>query len=360
MNARIGLGLLAVGLAACGIAAGCTNSSTSSTPTPIPSSSASFSPDTLWVQDATSRTVRSYRGASTANGGQFPAATLSTNDNARPDVDYDPATNTLWYPNQTVPNSTNNSIDIWTAASTHATAAPATFVVAGNPPATDNLEGAAVFDSAHNLLIVAHNTDNTVDVYSMATSMNASTIPAGHVTLTMTDPVLVGTPRPQEMLYDPIRDILFVADQGTVCAKFPGFGAAAAALSGGTTIAMAASTTITALSIGSSTGLAYNSALDLLWITEFTSPPQVTQVKTASTWNTSVSHLVSLTGFTQPSGLAYDTPRDILFVYDSGVVFVFPNGSTASGGQASWPNRRVIFDLTTTLSGFGLSVDTTH
>jgi hypothetical protein len=353
MNARVGLGLLAFGLAACGIAAGCTNSSTSSTPTPVPSSSASFSPDTLWVQDATSRTVRAYKGASTANGGQFTSAELSTNDNARPDIVYDPASNTMWYPNQT-----NNSLDIWTAASTHATAAPATITVVS--PNTINLEGAAVFDSAHNLLIVAHNTNNTVDVYSMATSMTSASVPAGHVTLNMTDAGLVGTPRPQEMFYDPIRDILFVADQGTICAKFPGFGTAAGALSGGTTIAMASSSEITALSIGSSTGLAYNSALDDLWITEYTSPPQITQVKTASTWNTSVSHLVSLTNFTQPSGLTYDAVRDILFVYDSGVVLVFPNGSTASGAQGSWPNRRVMFDFTTTLSGFGLYVDTTH
>ena len=358
MNARVGLALFVAGAMACFIVAGC-NKSSSPAPVPSPTSSSTFSPDTLWVQNATGRDVRSYKGASTANGGLFPNATLVTNDNARPDVVYDPATDTMWYPNQTVPTSApQNSIDIWHTASADATpAAPTIQIISAN---TMNLEGAAVFDSLHNLLIVANNTNNTVDVYSMATAMTSASVPAGHVTLTMMDPGLVGTPRPQEMLYDPARDILFVSDNGTVCAKFNGFGTAAAGLSGGTTIVMPATTEITTLALGNSTGLAYNSTLDLLWVTEV-SPPQVTIVKTASSWNTGANHAVNLTGFTQPSGLAYDsTTRDTLFVYDSGVVDVFPNGSTASGQQASWPGRKQIFDFTTSLSGFGLFVDTTH
>jgi len=57
--------------------------------------------------------------------------------------------------------------------------------------------------------------------------------------------------------------------------------------------------------------------------------------------------------------LGYDAVRDILFVYDSDV-FVYPNATTASGNQLAWPNRRVIFDASTGLSGFGIYIDTTH
>ena len=360
MNARVGLALLVAGLFACALVAGCSNSSTNTiTVTPTPVISGSFAPDTLWVQDATSRTVRAYRGASLANGGQIASVIVTTSDNARPDIVYDPISDTLWYPNQTVPNLTNNTIDIWTAASTLSTSGVGPTIVVGPNSNTNNLEGAAVRDGLHNLLIVAHNTNNTVDVYSMATAMTSSAVPAGHATLTMTDGGLVGTPRPQEMLYDAIHDILFVSDNGTVCAKFSGFGAAASALSGGTTITLAASSEITGLALGNSTGLAYSATADQLFITEV-SPPQITVVKSASTWNTGANHLQNLTGFVQPSGLAYDGIRDILFAYDSGVVFVFPNGSTASGAQLAWPGRRIIFDFSTSLSGFGLTIDLTR
>jgi hypothetical protein len=82
-------------------------------------------------------------------------------------------------------------------------------------------------------------------------------------------------------------------------------------------------------------------------------------MKNASTFNGSTTHSQTLTGFVQPKGLAYDTPRDILYVYDGGV-FVFPNATTASGAQSVGPNRRVIFDVATPLSGFGITVDTTR
>ncbi|MBV8172123.1 MAG: hypothetical protein JO219_09345 [Candidatus Eremiobacteraeota bacterium] len=344
--------VVALGIA---LSAGCSNNSASSSPTPTPTISGSFSPDTIWLQDATSKTVRSYRGASTVNGPAFPTVVVNTSDNANPDVVYDPVTDTLWYPNQSVPNTTNNSIMIWTAATTQTGKLPTFTVTNAN---TNNLEGAALFDNVHNLLIVAHNNSNTVDVYANATAMTAASTPAGHVTLNMTDPTAPGTPRPQEMLYDGVRDILFVADNGTIVAKFPGFGAAAAALGGGATIALSMGTAISGLGLGNGTGLAYNSGQDIIFITEI-SPPQINIIKTASTFNGATTHSQTLTNFTQPKGLAYDVGRDILFVYDSDV-FIFPNASTASGNQGAWPSRRVLFDANTALSGFGITVDTTR
>ena len=355
MNFRVGyVALIAVALGIA-LSAGCSNNNASSSPTPTPTISGSFAPDTLWLQDATSKTVRSYRGASADNGAITPSVILNTSDIANPDVVYDPVTDTLWYPNQSVPNGTNNSIDIWTMATTKNGTTPTITVTSAN---TNNLEGAAVFDSVHNLLIVAHNTGPTVDVYSGATAMTAASVPAGHVTLNMTDPTAPGGARPQEMLYDGIRDILFVADNGTIVAKFPGFGTAAAGLSGGTTISQTMTTAISGLGLGNGTGLAYNSAQDIIFITEI-SPPQIDIVKTASTFNGATTHSQTLTNFTQPKGLAYDVGRDILYVYDSDV-FVFPNGTTASGNRGSWPNARVIFDSSVATSGFGITVDTTR
>jgi hypothetical protein len=356
INARVGLVLLVAGLLACAVVAGCTNSSSNTTPTPTPTVSGSIAPDTLWLQDATSRTVRSYKGVSTASGGQIASVVLNTNDNARPDVVYDPASDTLWYPNQTNPNGTNNTIDIWPLASTRGTTGtnPIITVASGN---TNNLEGAAVWDSVHNLLVVAHNTTNTVDIYTGATAMTAASVPAGFVTLSMTDGGVVGTPRPQEMLYDPASDILFVADNGTVCAKFNGFGAWANSHLG-TTTALIATTQITDSNLGLATGLAYNHALDVLFTTDQSGTINV--VKTASTFNGATTHTQTITNFTAPSGLAYDSVRDILFIYDSGAVIVLPNGSTASGNENSWPGRHVFFDFGTSLSGFGIYVDTTH
>jgi hypothetical protein len=356
MNLRVGYAVLVAGMAIAALAAGCSNSSTSSTPTPTPTASGTTTPDTLWVQDATTRTVRSYKGASTANGGLLASVALPTNDTANPDVVYDPATDTLWYPNQTVPNSTNNTIDLWTLASTRNNMLP-TFVVGPNA-STNTLEGAATWDPVHNLLFVAHNTSNTIDVYSSATTMNAASIPAGHVTLNITDATAPGTPRPQEMLYDAVRDILFVADNGTFVSKFPGFGVAAFALSGGSTIVQAPTSNISGLGLGNGAGLAYNTAQDILFVTEV-SPPQIDIVKNASTLNAATTHAQTLTAFAQPKGLAYDAVRDILFVYDA-AIFVFPNATTASGNQLAWPNRRVIFDLSTAVSGFGIYVDTTR
>ncbi len=358
MKVRVGYVVLAIGLFAMALAGGCTNSSTTTTPTPTPSSSATFAPDTLWVQDATSRTVRAYKGASALNGGTIANIILTTADAANPDVVYDPVSDTLWYPNQTVPTNSNNTIDLWTMATTR-NGMPPTITV--NSASTMNLEGAAVFDAVHNLLVVAHNTGNTVDIYSGATGMTGASLPGGAVTLNMTDPAAPGTPRPQEMLYDALNDRLFVADNGQVVAKFDGFGAWALAHLGGTT-SLTSNTQISGLSLGNITGLAYNAPLDILFVTEQTSPAQISVVKTAGTWNAGATHAQQLTNFTAPKGLAYDQVRDLLFVFDGGAqaVFVFPNATTASGSQLVWPNRRVIFDTADSLSGFGMTVDTTR
>jgi hypothetical protein len=357
MNVRVAYAVLVGAALMMALGAGCTTASTSTTPTPTPTVSGSIAPDTLWLQNASPPdiSIRAYKGASAANGGLVASIILPTSDTANPDVVYDPVTDTLWYPNQTVPNATNNTIDIWTLATTRNNTLP-TFAVANAN--TNNLEGAAVYDSVHHLLVVAHNTGNTVDIYANAPAMTNASVPAGFVTLNITDPAAPGTPRPQEMLYDGVRDILFVADNGRVVAKFPGFGVAAAALSGGTTIALGQSSAISGLALGNGTGMAYNTALDILFVTEI-GPPQINIMKNASTFNSSTTHAQTLTNFTAPKGLAYDTPRDILFVYDGGV-FIFPNATTASGNQSLWPSRRVIFDVAAGLSGFGITVDTTR
>jgi hypothetical protein len=360
MNLRVGYAVLVAGMAIAALAVGCTNSSTSSTPTPTPTASGTVAPDTLWLQDASSKAVRVYDGASALNGSVVANAVLPTSDTGNGDVAYDPATNTLWYPNQTVPNNTNNTIDLWTMASTRNNTLPLPpngFTIANAN--TNNLEGAAAFDPIHNLLFIAHNTSNTIDVYTGATTMNTASTPAGHITLNMVDGGVLGVPRPQELLYDPVHDIMFVNDNGTVCAKFSSFFASTASLAiGGATIPATSTSQISGLALGNGAGLAYNAVLDILFVTEVT-PPEVNIIKSASTFNGATTHVQTLTGFTQPKGLGYDAVRDILFVYDS-AVFVFPNGTTASGSQASWPNRRVIFDAGSNLSGFGIYVDTTH
>jgi hypothetical protein len=361
MNLRVGYAVLVAGMAIAAFAVGCSNNSTSSTPTPTPTASGTIAPDTMWLQDATTRTVRVYKGVSTASGALIAFAALPTNDTANPDVVYDPATDSLWYPNQTVPNPSNNpgSIDIWTLASTRNNMLAN--IVISSVANTSNLEGAAVFTGpgvAPNLLLVAHNTNNTIDVYSGATSMSMASVPAGHITLNMTDGTVLGTPRPQEMLYDPVHDILFVADNGSVCAKFTSFSTAANAAAGGGSPAISSATQISGLGLGNGAGLAYNSVQDILFITEV-NPPEINIIKTASTFNGATTHVQTLTGFSQPKGLGYDGVRDILFVYDSDV-FVFPNATTASGNQLVWPNRRVVFDAGTSLSGFGIYIDTTH
>jgi hypothetical protein len=345
------------------VAAGCTSNNTPSTPTPTPSSSATISPDTLWVQDATTRTVRSYKGASTANGGAIPNVVLPTSDTANPDIDYDPVSDTLWYPNQTVPNAGNSpgSIDIWTMATTKNNMLPS--VVISSLANTSNLEGAAVFTGpaglAPNLLLVAHNTSNVIDVYSNAIGMTSASVPAGHITLTMTDGTIGGTPRPQELFYDPVRDILFVADNGSVCAKFGTFSTAANAAAGGGSPVISSTSQITGLGLGNGAGIAYNTVKDILFIVEV-SPPQIDIEKNASSSNGGTTHSQTLTNFVQPKGLAYESVHgDNLFVYDADI-FVFPNATTASGNQLAWPGRKVIFDLTTALSGFGIFVDPIH
>lgn len=343
MNPRLGIALFAACSLAAAAIAGCGKYGTSATaPAPSPSPSGSLAPDTLYVQDATSRTVRVYKGASQLNGGAFAAATLPTSDNANPDVVYSPALDILWYPNQTT-----NQVDVWCAASTDNGKAPNNMV----PLASQ--EGTAAYDPNHNLLYVAQNTTNVVTVYKNASSMCSGVPAATTVALNIVDGTLPGTPRPQELLYDPVSDRLFASDAGAVVAEFDGFGAAVV---GGAT-ALAANREIGGLF--SPDGLAYNAAQDTLWVVEL-NKKQVDVIKGASTVNGPDAHTRTITGFSSPTGEAYDAVRDILFVYDQLDIFVFPNATTAAGSRDSVPNRRVIFDNSVALSGFGMAVDTTH
>jgi len=85
-------------------------------------------------------------------------------------------------------------------------------------------------------------------------------------------------------------------------------------------------------------------------------------VGNASTASGPTGHTQTITGFSSNDGLAYDQVRDILFVYDAGTnaVFVLPNATAVSGPHGQVPNKRFILDSTVSLSGFGISVDTTH
>jgi sugar lactone lactonase YvrE len=350
MSPRLGFAMLSAGMLAVLVIAGCSkNAATTPVPTPTPTSSATVAPDTLYVQDATSRTVRAYTGASAINGGALASNIYPTADIANPDVIYGIAANVLWYPDQT-----NNRISVWTTALTKTNMNP-DFTV----PLT-NQEGAATFDATHNLLIVAQNTSNTVQIYASASTLGqgGNTTPAGTATLTMTDGCAPGTPRPQEMYYDPVHDRLFVSDNGCVVGVFDAFGAGAnAAAIAHTNYAATANRQISGLF--SPDGLAYNPTTDVLWVAE-RSHLQVDVLMTASTLNGSASHAQTITNFTGPLGLAYDAVRDLLFVYDAQAVVVLPNATTASGAFNAIPNRRVIFDAQVSLSGFGLFLDTTH
>src|SRR5271166_1075049 len=98
MNSRMGIACLA----ACSIlalaAAACTHkSSTVVTPTPSPSPSGSPAPDTLYVQESTTKAIREYQGASTLNGLAVAKNFYPTQDGSWGDVIYNPVSDTLWY-----------------------------------------------------------------------------------------------------------------------------------------------------------------------------------------------------------------------------------------------------------------------
>jgi hypothetical protein len=347
MSPRLGIALLSAGMLAVLTIAGCSHAATTPAPTPTPTSSATVSPDTLYVQDATSRTVRVYMGASTLNGAGLASSTFPTADVANPDVIYGIAADVIWYPDQT-----NNRISVWTAASTKNGTNPDFTVPLANQ------EGAITLDAPHNDLIVAQNNSNTVQIYQNASTLGqlGNTTPAGSATLNMTDGCVTGAPRPQEMFYDSAHDRLFVSDNGCIIGVFDTF--AALTLAGGHPAAtLIANRQITGLF--SPDGLAYNATTDVLWIAE-KSKMQIDVLHAASTFNGAETHGQTITGFTGPLGLAYDAVRDLLFVYDAQAVQVLPNATTAAGVFTAITNRRVIFDSITSISGFGLFLDTTH
>lgn len=346
MNPRFGVALLiACSVGALAIAGCYSNAGTAPAPSPSPSVSGSLPPDTLYVQDATSRTVRVYKGASQINGAAFPVETLPTSDVAQPDVVYSPLLDILWYPNQSI--NPVNQVWTWCTASNANNMPPNSM----NPLA--NLEGAAAFDSVHGFLYVAQNTSNVITVYRNAPALCSTAPITTNAQLNIVDGTIVGTPRPQEMLYDAANDRLFVGDNGAVVAQFDTFGARV--LAGITTFAPSREIS----GLFSPDGLGYNAPQDTLWIVEL-NLRQVDVIKQASTKNGPDAHSQTITGFSSPTGAAYDAVRDILFVYDQLNVFVFPNATTAAGNRDSVPNRRVIFDGLVAISGFGLAVDTTR
>jgi len=349
MNPRLGVCIVLACAIAAAVAAGCNKSSNvSPTPSPTPTPTG---PDTLYVQDGGSKTIRVYKHASGLNGVAVATATLPTSDVSNPDVVYNPAFDVLWYPsaypNPSLGPPASTPIRVWDAASTKNGANPDQLV-----PYT-NGAGTATYDSVRDFLYVANINGPTIQVYSSAHLMTSASVPAANVTLTITDGGCGCTPRPQEMLYDPVNDRLFVSDLGTVVAVFDGFGAAA--LGGGTRVANRE-----ILGLNSPDGLAYSPGNDVLYVGEI-SRKQIDVIHNASTANGPNGHGQVINAFqTGPTGMAYDGPRDLLYVYDPLQIWVIPAPAAASGNVNSIVNRHQFFDSATTLVGFGLSVDTTH
>lgn len=349
MNPRLGVSIVLACAIAAAIAAGCNNkNSISPTPSPTPIGTG---PDTLYVQDGGSKTVRVYKHASNLNGIAVASATLPTSDVSNPDVIYNPAFDVLWYPSA-YPNPSggppaSTPIRIWNAASTKNGTNPDQLV------AYTNGEGTATYDSVHDFLYVANINGPTIQVYSSAHLMTSASVPAANVTLTITDGGCGCTPRPQEMLYDPVNDRLFVSDLGTVVAVFDSFGASA--LGGGTRVANRE-----ILGLNSPDGLAYSSGNDVLYVGEI-SRKQIDVIHNASTANGPNGHTQLINGFqTGPTGMAYDGVRDLLFVYDPLQIWAIPAPAAATGNVNAIVNRHQFFDSATTLVGFGMAVDTTH
>src|ERR1700736_670251 len=349
MNPRLGVCIVLACAIAAAVAAGC-NKTTSIAPIPSPTPIGT-GPDTLYVQDGGSKTIRVYKHASNINGVAVASATLPTSDVSNPDVIYNPAFDVLWYPsaypNPSAGPPASTPIRIWDAASTKKGANPDQLV------AYTNGEGTAAYDAVHDLLYVANINGSTIQVYSSAHLMTSASVPAANVTLTITDGGCGCSPRPQELLYDPVNDRLFVSDLGTVVAVFDSFGASA--LGGGTRIANRQ-----ILGLNSPDGLAYSSGNDVLYVGEI-SRKQIDVIHNASTANGPNGHAQVINAFqTGPTGLAYDSLHDFLFVYDPLQIWVIPAPAVATGNVNSIVNRHQFFDSSTTLVGFGLAVDTTH
>jgi hypothetical protein len=332
------------------------------TPAPSPSSSVSPAPDTLYVQTTGTKQIRAYKGASADNSFTFASEVLPTNDITQADVVYDPASDTLWYPSAypypTPGGQVNTPIELWTAASTKNNLPPDASV-----PFT-NGEGAAAYDGTHKLLFVATTNGPQVSVYPNPQTMTTSSTPAAIITMQITDGASGATPRPQEMLYDPAMDNLFVSDQVSVIAIFKGFGSAAnAAVMSHTNPTIAASNYCQGLA--SPDGLAYAPPpTDMLWVGEQLSPQgQILAIPSASACNGPIGHVNTITGFNRPGALAFDGTHGSnawLFVYDVSQIDVIPNALIASGNVGGIAGLHVFFDGQVALSGFGMALDTTH
>jgi hypothetical protein len=349
MNPRLGVCIVTACMAIAFFAAGCNNNTTTtSTATPAP---VTTGPDTLYVQDGGSKTVRVYAHASNLNGVAYPSVTYPTSDTSNPEIIYYEPDNILWYPSaypsQTYTGVQSTPIKIWTAATTKNGANPD-----AQAPYSDGA-GTAAYDSVHDQLYVANVNGATIQVYSNAHLMTSVSLPAASVTLVITDPGVVGTPRPQDMLYDPVNDRLFVSDEGTVVAVFDAFGASA--LSGGSRTANRQ-----IIGLYSPDGLAYSAGNDVLYIGEI-ARRQLNIIHRASSFNGPAGHAQVIDTFsTGPTGLAYDGPHDLLFIYDPLQIWVVPAPAVASGNVNNITNRHLFFDATTELVGFGMSVDPVH
>lgn len=367
MTPRSGITLFFAFLAFAFVAVGgCGKYTAGTTPTPVSSVSPSPFPDTLYVQDTTSHAVRVYKNASGQNGFASASSVLTTNSNTFDDAVYSPDKDVLWVPLCAAGGcpGTGAPVDVYTAASTLNNVGP----TATSAPLA-NINGAATYDDTHDLLFVTVNNAPDIQIYSSASTLGTAgnSAPAATATLNITDPGIQyqGSPRPQELYYDKARDILFASDFGTVVAEFDAFGTqAAAAAASHTNINLNSSRQITALI--QTDGMAYNTAQDILFVVS-DQRGVLTIISSASTTNGPATHPQTVTGFANPKGLAYDDVRDILFVYDpgnpnqEGQILNFPNAKTLSGSQAAWKGRKGFVDgFIAGLSGFGISVDTTH
>jgi hypothetical protein len=366
MTPRSGITLLLAFMAVAFFAVGGCSKTTTPTPVPVASVSPSPFPDTLYVQDTTSKAVRVYKNASGQNGFASASAVLNTNSNTFDDAVYSPDKDVLWVPLCAAGGCPNTQlpVDVYAAAST---------LKSGGPTATSaplpNINGAATYDDNNDLLYVTVNNAPIVQIYSSASTLGtgANTAPAANATLNIVDPGIqyMGAPRPQELYYDKARDILFASDFGTVVATFDNFGAqAAAAAATHTNINLNSSTQIT--SLVQTDGMAYNTAQDILFVVS-DQRGVLTVLSNASTTNGPDTHPQAVTGFANPKGLAYDDVRNILFVYDpgnpnqEGQILSFPNATTMAGAQSAWAGRKGFVDgFIPGLSGFGISVDSTH
>ncbi len=366
MTPRSGIALLFVFSALAAFAVNGCGKSSGATPTPVASVSPSPFPDTLYVQDLTSKRIRIYENASGANGFAAANLTLVASTLSLNDVVYSPDKNVLWMPSCAGKPCPGVSGPIYVYAQ------PTALPNNSGPTSTVSLaavDGAASYDDNHDLLYVVTNNSTAIQIYANASTLGTAgnTQPAASASLTMNDPQIQYSPPPraQEIYYDKARDILFVSDFGSIVAAFDNFGAQAeAAAVSHTNINLTSSTQISGLL--QTDGMAYNSAQDILFVVS-DQHGQMTVIQQASTTNGPAGHAQIITGFSNPKGLAYDDIRNILYVYDpgdpdsQGQILSYPNATTLSGNQHNWAGKKGFVDsFVSSLSGFGIAVDETH